>query len=1161
MAERRLQVQELQQVAQSSVRPTARPVDTYVRPADPQTQASELSQFMAAIAPAIQADADERRKERLVRERKIQEGIYKNQLNQATQSRIELLSQANQHYKANKEEYLALQDDEDGLAVDKVKARRRTYFDGYINELKRTGTDEVIIQALENDLLTHDALWIANTYAADKGDRNREEIGNKLTTATVGILDSGLDADSQVVDIDELFQNHVDANGGDYRTALDSMWDLAVSRAGTQASNALVEWLKSPMSSPEGQPPQWEVGRRAKQRAQIEKAAQVQSNAGKAAMKKQAISNDLAQRATDVYLNGEVGAAMVGQDIIVQDENGNTYTTKHQAGDFVPIIEALYNEEMQRIAAMSTDDEDGEIGEATRQELIVDANRRRFAFYHNNNITPPNIQRAVSNGKRFLQQGDMTNPEYLAAAEEMYELLNGAEQYANGQVAVNLKGDDATRFRHLQVLINAGFDFPDALSRVQGALLDDTKITVTDDDARQALDNNWLPWLSKDANAKNIRIMTDEANRLANALIQTTDTISPDDAKKLALEKVSLDYKGIKNTDGSVSLVRIESNAMADPLTIENLESGLKELQGDKDIRGFINTQLGVEDRTVVTNTLTVAGLEQVAGFELSVRNTGNPNQLQIVATPSGEGLEGTQAMVVTTVSIWDFNNNRLNAIKEQVLRQYNTAKNAGLLPDENTSTTPSLNTGGAAGESSTETAVANAATQAATAIAGDPSMDETVGNIATLASELDDDAIQQLAETAVDMPEDMDVSVLEDAQVSQDDVEPVSPPNLSAGSKVVLTGNTQESAVETLKAQEGFRSTPYDDMGKDSVGYGFQIESLEPDELALIKDVNNVQPDEAEAVLRLKTQKSETWWTGEVENFSTLPEETQVAAISMGYQLGLPNLTTEWPKFMDAMKRAGEAGADSWERTEALLEAQFHMLYNEAKDGTIKATKWAGQTADRAMENAEALASGAWNWFTQKTGEAWDGAVSMVKDIDEARQQVGVALIPAHFRMFAQDITGVRADQIRTEDFFQDDELEAMRYLVIGQMAGGAKSGAVEYKNYDKGVADVSWKGNVDPLSLGDAQGAVKKTLGQFSWRLNDKGEIIITDQYNFNDAKKYREMYPSQAERLAHLTALAGLVATDEMSAYGWLRRVGALYGSAEGEGAKFEINLGKP
>ena len=1150
MAERRLQVQELQQVAQSSVRPTARPVDTYVRPADPQTQASELSQFMAAIAPAIQADADERRKERLVRERKIQEGIYKNQLNQATQSRIELLSQANQHYKSNKEEYLALQDDEDGLAVDKVKARRRTYFDGYINELKRSGTDEVIIQALENDLLTHDALWIANTYAADKGDRNREEIGNKLTTATVGILDSGLDNISQVEDIDELFRNHVDANGGDYRTALDSMWDLAISRAGTQANNALVDWLKSPFSSPQGQPPQWEVGRRAKQRAQIEKAEQVQANAGRTALKKQATATDLAERASDVYTNGNVGSAMVGQDVFVTDENGNSYAVRHQAQDFVPVIEQLYQEDVARIMASDADVD-------VKEAMLVDANRRKYAFFHDNNLAPPEVRNAVSNGKRFLTQGDLTNPQNLERAEQMFSVLNAADEYADGMVGIALKGEDVTRFRHLQVLVNSGREFSEALGMVQGVLLDDTKVTVSDDDSRQALDNNWLPWLSQDANAKNIRIMTDEANRLANALLQTDEDMTAEEAKKIALEQTSRDYKGIKNTDGSVSLVRVESNALKSAVNVEQIEQGLTDLRNDPEIQKFVNQQL----------SLSGANFELFGtsyGFELSVGNTGNPNQLYVYAEPA-TGEEGAgdanQRILLTTVNIWDFNNNRIDGIKDQVIRQYTQAKQSGLLPDENTSTTPSLNTGGAAGESSTETAVANAATQAATAIAGDPSMDETVGNIAALASELDDDAIQQLAETAVDMPEDMDVSVLEDAQVSQDDVEPVSPPNLSAGSKVVLTGDTQESAVETLKAQEGFSSTPYDDMGKDSVGYGFQIESLEPDELALIKDVNNVQPDEAEAVLRLKTQKSETWWTGEVENFSTLPEETQVAAISMGYQLGLPNLTEEWPKFMDAMKRAGEAGADSWERTEALLEAQFHMLYNEAKDGTIKATKWAGQTADRAMENAEALASGAWNWFTQKTGEAWDGAVSMVKDIDEARQQVGVALIPAHFRMFAQDITGVRADQIRTEDFFQDDELEAMRGLVLSQITGGAKSGAVEYKNYDKGVADVSWKGNVDPLSLSDAQGAVKKTLGQFSWRLNDKGEIIVTDQYNFNDAEKYRKMYPSQAERLAHLTALAGLVATDEMSAYGWLRRVGALYGSAEGEGAKFEINLGKP
>ena len=75
-----------------------------------------------------------------------------------------------------------------------------------------------------------------------------------------------------------------------------------------------------------------------------------------------------------------------------------------------------------------------------------------------------------------------------------------------------------------------------------------------------------------------------------------------------------------------------------------------------------------------------------------------------------------------------------------------------------------------------------------------------------------------------------------------------------------------------------------------------------------------------------------------------------------MGYQLGLPNLTEEWPKFMDAMKRAGESAQGSLEQFTALAEARFHMLYNEAADGATKLTKWATQTKDRAFEMADAM-------------------------------------------------------------------------------------------------------------------------------------------------------------------------------------------------------------
>lgn len=1168
MAERRVQVKELDVPSMSSVTPTARPVDTYVKPAKEEFVPSELSQFLSAITPAIKAEADERLKVRLERERQINAGIYKNKLNQAYQHSVQIAANLNQDYVNNKDEYLSFRDDEEGTAADKILAIRQENIDANIAALRSENVDPIIISALENDLQTANTAFMKDVYLKDKAIQHEEEVYGKFGNSLVAVMDNGTDLDSQLIDINELYLSFVDANGGNHKKALDLMWTLAEERSRTQANNGIVEWLKSPFSSPEGQPAQWGVAKRAKQRGVIEARGIAQDKATAAGLTTQLTTESLANNAASAYSTGNMSDLATDRDTVLS----NGKVIKHQPDDYIPYIESEFASEIVEIQSLEVDDN-------TKTEMILEANRKRFKFYSTFNLMPPQLSKAVSNGKTILTQGDLTNPDNLEKVKDMYDQLNMADAYSNGGItSTALKGDDYTRFRHLQALINGGYDFQAAVGMVQGKLYDGRSITITDEDVKQAVDNNFFPTWSKEASARNIGVITDEVSRLAEAILQTDPTANVESAKKTAMQLVAADYKFIEGTDGNVTAIRVESNALNDPINVKQIEQGLLDIQSDPELRAFINEELGVEDRAVIRNILGVESLDTAAGFDIYVKSTGNPNQLYVYAKPYDEEQEGTINLLLGTVSIWDFNANRIKGLKEQLLQKKAavTDQMSGV-----TSTTPTLQEGGAAGEGSLDAAVASVANKVGEAVLTDDDSvrEQAINNILEnlkkveeqeaaiaasfdddIAEELDDEGIETLANTALNMPEGTDVSVLKDAEVTADDVETISSFEPSEGSKIVVTGDLQNSVIETLKAQEGFESEPYDDMGSESVGYGFQIASLEPDERALIKDINNVTQAEADAVLRLKSQKAETWWTGEVENFSTLPEETKVAAISMGYQLGLPNLTEEWPKFMEAMKRAGQAGADSWERTEALLEAQFHMLYNEAKDGTIKATKWVGQTADRAMENAEAIASGAWNWFTQKTGEAWDGAVSMVKDIDKARQQVGVALIPAHFRMFAQDITGVRIDQIRTEDFFQDDELEAMRGLVFAQMQQGKTSGAVEYKNYDKGVADVSWKGNVDPLSLGDAQGAVKKTLGQFNWRINNKGEVIITDQYNFNDAKKYREMYPTQAERLAHLTALAGLVATDEMSAYGWLRRVGALYGSAEGEGAKFEVNLGK-
>jgi len=164
-------------------------------------------------------------------------------------------------------------------------------------------------------------------------------------------------------------------------------------------------------------------------------------------------------------------------------------------------------------------------------------------------------------------------------------------------------------------------------------------------------------------------------------------------------------------------------------------------------------------------------------------------------------------------------------------------------------------------------------------------------------------------------------------------------------------------NAASTIMDDEGFSYTPYDDMGKQSVGHGLQIESLEDDEKALIADINNVQPEESAAVVALKVAKTNDFFSSEVDGFENLPESTRSGVIQMGYQLGRFNVSKEWPKFMSSLKEAAQYAEGSLEQSTALAKAKFNMLYNVAEDGTVTATKWATQTADRAMKVANEVA------------------------------------------------------------------------------------------------------------------------------------------------------------------------------------------------------------
>ena len=98
---------------------------------------------------------------------------------------------------------------------------------------------------------------------------------------------------------------------------------------------------------------------------------------------------------------------------------------------------------------------------------------------------------------------------------------------------------------------------------------------------------------------------------------------------------------------------------------------------------------------------------------------------------------------------------------------------------------------------------------------------------------------------------------------------------------------------LENIKAHEGFRDRIYkDSLGKATIGYGFLVSALSPDELALNR--GNVEPmskEVAEKILNLKVAKLQKRVLECLPWLSSKPQSIQDAILEMAYQLGLAGL------------------------------------------------------------------------------------------------------------------------------------------------------------------------------------------------------------------------------------------------------------------------------
>ena len=294
-------------------------------------------------------------------------------------------------------------------------------------------------------------------------------------------------------------------------------------------------------------------------------------------------------------------------------------------------------------------------------------------------------------------------------------------------------------------------------------------------------------------------------------------------------------------------------------------------------------------------------------------------------------------------------------------------------------------------------------------------------------------------------------------------------------------------------------------------------------------------------------------------ERIQRILERDDFVEVEPGFELGTPTITVS-----SNIKKTKE-------EKENVQRALLELGYDVGEVDGVIGTKT--RAAIRQFQKDNNLSADA--VVGKNTAAAMNEALSQASPVQEGRVEVIQAgflpnlTIPSHVKMFAQDLLGYDLETARTEDFFSDAEKDVIKALVVNssKRLKNKNKGYVEYgnkknpKDYSIGIEDVTWdSSNVDSLSFSDAEGAIKKTLGQFNWYVDENDDLIVVDRYNFNDAEELQKKYPTNSDKLKHLTQLAGSVVTGDTSAFGWLRRLGGLYGSVEGEGAEFKINLGK-
>jgi len=927
----------------------ARPVETYVRPAEQPAPRSGLGEFIRAIAPAAETLAQVEKQKQLKLQREAEQGIASERTFAAKLSVGAALRQAREDYRNNEPDYLEMSEEE-------ITARRAEIMQPFLQQAQDSG-DDLLFQAVKGNIEMGNLAWFETTYDPAKFkhtfNKNMGTVGDEVIGISEDIGygtkdfededgDPALQAnrqfslDLQKKNIDEIVKQAAQAYGYSQSMVNDYvMENIIAPRVRTNGRDAAYQWATSVIGN---KGDLTKVSRYQKLvKAMNRDLASYDSErfkAGKAAYFKSKVQSQVTQFLETKQVNS------IGGDVVFEDGTSQSVTEK----DIVAAIEA----------------------EAVRQNLSEgDALRMLYVPLQR---VPAEDKNAILSGLGAFSAGVGLTDENVAltaAAYTSYKKMDGFGIDMNKDI---LSEDQRKLMRALDYHIEkAGVGSEGlAMGTVKEALelvrtidlsLPTRKASTTE--IQDALDRG-ITDISDFDELKNTRSMLPYIQEGVDVYMQMG--VDLDQATIQAVKDARKDFVIVESSIGSKHAL---------PLLNTNVNRNGNEVAK---LQSYIDEE--------AQRPSTIKAIEAEGGAGLVLTRSLNPNKFT-VAIINEDGIPvGSLGELPVSVAL---NPETAQAmIAERIQRTSEDSKYVsgvmGTIDDAQFVGSPTITNyfggTGKVGEAGTfedfikspvvkdlrkAFSVDNVVLQKIWSMR--PTAEGIGREVDFLKEQLDKlKGTGQLRETvtpeaaaAKRAEQGTGVGKINHMNAFTDMFSDAGPQATDVIKKIASTLNpVSTAAATTIMKDEGFEYTPYDDNGKQSVGHGLQIESLEPDEKALIKDVNNIQPEESTAVVALKVQKTSDYFTDVVDGFKNLPESAQSGMIQMGYQLGRFNVTKQWPKFMESIKEAAQYAEGSVEQATALAKAKFNMLYNVAEDGKVTATKWATQTKDRAMRVAD---------------------------------------------------------------------------------------------------------------------------------------------------------------------------------------------------------------